>query len=981
MAKKKLSHFFSSTEATLNHPFFYQRIFAIICHQQRQKYKKSLDPFSFLEEEYETLSRKLDHSQIQESCAVRNVLKAKQLATILIDDQGKVLPQQVLMAIDKLTKHLYSLGPDRQYDAKRQQHLLAVLKHIASNKEIVRLLNQISYPHHNRLASELIRQTLNLPASIPLTDAHATRVVLSAWLCLLRQNVGSCFATAPATIIQTEQPEHFLKDLNDLLIFCRLSRIVRGEEYFVPLSHTWGNGDLKKPLLLKKEQKISPKIWQSPGLIAAFEAAHLFEKETSKSKSSILKNWLMPLLEQKKESGYFVLTTEEIIRFVLLQKLQLSESQLKRESVHAKERLPAHLIMMPPSALKEPKSIHAKCARFYQLFEQAKNAFKLLTDHPLLKAWEFTLASFSETKLQFASWNLYASLGMNTDEPGGIGAQIYSLVKEKIDQIKRETEEIQLEYEAAFSKVKIAESRLQHASEEEAKWLRSDFQNRLSEFRFLEEQKTSLQKKAEALVHLYEHLYEFYQALFKDYFQEVYDAEMQEVQANPFDDSPAGFRLLYKHGRSQPSQWSYLKSLEEYIEALIAFFIATESQIASSIDPQLNKEFAEIVSAIVIHLRTKEFQESAFHRMAIAHRTPLIKDPLNHLEKVEKKPWAYTSGGTMNTLISCYYELEQFPTTEEKWIESEMELLVFIVDTLKLMPTPSLNPYLKKERFSLLMHSPTHAFLLKPNYFPFEETWQNQEFTYTSVRDKFVKPAELFVRQMLLNQEMVVHFINILSQEIPPDFLPRYREVFRHLQGPLTPLTLREAILENFSNDRGLQVRGRSILPITIVDHLLFTHLPFFSSDQLPQRVANLLEQLTLTKKEKSSALRWLEKIPLRALSFTISAAELQNICKSLLCLAKRKSLSSNDYHLEISLAARALGYALPMPLIFADTNWVKEEFGFVVNPGTATLELWRLDYTASAGYPMPSWKEWLDGSHPSRTWGIYNQPFQYGQW
>ena len=70
----------------------------------------------------------------------------------------------------------------------------------------------------------------------------------------------------------------------------------------------------------------------------------------------------------------------------------------------------------------------------------------------------------------------------------------------------------------------------------------------------------------------------------------------------------------------------------------------------------------------------------------------------------------------------------------------------------------------------------------------------------------------------------------------------------------------------------------------------------------------------------------------------------------------------------------------MPAPLIFADTNWVKEMFGFVVNPGTGKLELWRLDYTGSNGYPMTSWKQWVNGSRPDLRWGIYVKPFEYGK-
>jgi len=987
VSRKSLNDFLSSVKAVLNDSLFYPRIFALVARECRAERKKLKDPsFEFLTEEYEELSRRLDKSQIQESCSVRNVLRTKNLADLLINEKGDLRTDLIPGLIDRLKSNLYSLGPNRQYDAKRQEHILSVLNQLVNNKEVVLLLKKIDRPYSNKLAEDLIRQTLLLPSSfIALTDVHAKRAVLAAWFCLLRQNVGSCFATAPAEIIQAEQPELFLQDLIDLLTFCSLKRTFEGIEYSVPLSDTWGNGDLKKPLVVKKtSQGISPEIWYSPGLIAAFEAMGLLAKnEADKNKIIQLKKWLERIFKQKCYDSYYITTAEEIIRIVLLETLGLSEQSLKEYENRPRDMMQSQLFILPVNKTKLSMTIGEKCSNFYSFFDQAKNAFKALADNPLLKAWEFTLASFSETKLEFTSWNLYAGLGMSADEPGGIGEQIQSKIQSKLNQINALTQDLQYECEAAYAQVKTLESRLRHTSgEKEMQWLKMDYQNRLNQYQLLEDQRNIARQKAQAFVHLYDTLYESYIELFKEYFQEVYDADMQEVQSNPFDDSPAGFRLLYKHGRNNPSQWTRLRGLNDYVESLTSFFVATEPHITSLIDKEVERDFAEIVSNIITYIRTKEFQETAFYRMATAHKTSVIQDPLNHLEKIEKKPWSYTSGGTMNTLVNCYYGIGQKPLQEEKWVENEMELLVFIVDTLKLMPYRYLDPYLKKQRFSLLMHSPTHAFLLKPNTYPFYEAWQNDEFTYTSVRDRFVKPAEIFISGLLLDDEMIRYFIEILGEKIPENYQPRFKNVFRDLKGPLTSLSLREMIFDTFEQDKGLQFHKRPVLSIDEVDSALFKHLPFFHTDQLKKRVSQILEHLPgIDQHKREDILKLLENISLSRLSLIMSSHNLQEACKALICIREMSTSTRYDYHFHINQAARKLGYAIPNPLIFADSNWMKDEFGFVVNPGTARLELWRLDYTASVGYPMSSWKEWVNGSRPHGKWGIFVKPPEYGQY
>ena len=264
--------------------------------------------------------------------------------------------------------------------------------------------------------------------------------------------------------------------------------------------------------------------------------------------------------------------------------LGITEKQVKEYENRPRGMVQTQLFMQLLSS-KNTRRNWRSCANFLHLFEMAKNAFKSLADNALLKAWEFTLASFSDIKYEFARWNFYASLGLQTNEPGGIGQCIYQIIQHKLDQANRKVQEIQYEYEMVYTQVKTLEARMRHAStEKEMQWLKMDYQSRMNEFYFLEEQRNEAQNQATALVNLYDTLYKLYVELFKDYFQEVYDADMQEVTTGPFDDSPAGFRLLYKHGRSNTSQWTRIQNHHEFIDALAAFFVATEPQIAHALE-------------------------------------------------------------------------------------------------------------------------------------------------------------------------------------------------------------------------------------------------------------------------------------------------------------------------------------------------------------------------------------------------------------
>lgn len=480
MRRKEIERILSSAKAPLDHPLFYPRIFALAAKLRGRERLAESDALSQIAaEEYEELSRRLDRSQIQESCSVRNVLRTRELAFLLIDEKGDLNSALLPPLIACFKSHLYSLGPERGCDGKRQEHILNVLQLLNSEKSLVFLLKKITRPLTNKLAEDLIRQTLQLPLGTNVTDGHARQAAFSAWACYLRQNVGSCFATAPAEIIQAEQPELFLKDLIDLIATGTLKRTYGGVENSVPLSSSWGGGDLKKPLLIHLlSTGIEPEIWHSPGLIAAFEAAGFFKREERLvEKIRQLEGWIKPLIQKLHPAFYCILTAEEVIRKVLMHAQGISEKQLKEYESRPRPMLQTQLIMQAPIASKNAASLGERCQQFLKLFEDAKNAFKSLADNALLKAWEFTLASFSDTKYEFARWNFYASLGLQTNEAGGIGQCIHQIIQHKLDQANRKVQDIQYEYEMVYTQVKTLEARMRSASSErDAQWLKIEHQ-------------------------------------------------------------------------------------------------------------------------------------------------------------------------------------------------------------------------------------------------------------------------------------------------------------------------------------------------------------------------------------------------------------------------------------------------------------------------------------------------------------------------
>ncbi len=959
---------------------FYNKTFSYVA-KRRKAERSDDDILAVVAEEYDALSKRVDATKIQESCSIRNVLRTRELAKLLIDEQGNLKTDLLPRTIEVLEKHLYSIGPERQYDAKRQEQIIRVVKMLQEDKKLVRLLHSVTRPHQHKIADQIIRYTLNLPSHEGITDAHARQAALAAWMCYLRQNVGSCFATAPAIIVHNEQPKQFLEDISEILSTGRLKRTFGGVEYTVPLSPSWGNGDLKRPILMENNGKqISPKVWQSPALIAALEVTELFDaKESLRHKVKRAKKIITGVLDAPaKEQPFFLINSEKILQRVLMQHFQITPQDLEEYESRPQEVIQTGLLV---HAHEVPKG--KGYAHYYLQLDHAKNVFKSLEENALLKSWEFTVASFAETKAAFTRWNLYSSLGLKPEENGGIGATLYTILQDKLQQYNSRVHELQQEYEALYTQVKYMEGRMRRAStEQELKWLKIEYQSRSNEFHSVEEMRDEANQKAKKIANLYNVLMDHYDVLFPQYFQEVYDADMHDVESGPYDDSPAGFRLMYKHGRANTSLWTMIHNPNEFIEALISFFTTTETEVASLPELEgMQDVLTEIITAVVNHIRTKEFLETAFHRMALAHKTRPIENPLEHLDQIKKKPWVYTSGGVMSTLVSCYFRRDQKPTDVDRWVESPTELLIFLIDTIKQIPPKLSQEFYRSSRASLLMHSPTHAFLLKPKFQPFMDACLNEDFTYTWVRDHIISKMQNFVFQLKLSEEMTDFLFDRLKERIPDAFRHHFsRRNFRDMYGEITPKIFREQVLEYVQQNRQLRVLAQSFLGEEELDRFLYSMLPLFRTSDLKRRLTEILGEFNQELGGRKVQMeKEIENICDHIGDHRIFSAEmLRNLCKSLLCFVLDDTSFPADYHWSVSQAARKHGYTMPMPIIFADTNWVKDHFAFLINPGTEELEFWRVDYTGTRGAPMTSWKMWVNGSRKDATWGVYTHSYEY---
>jgi hypothetical protein len=872
-----------------------------------------------------------DASLVQDSVRFRLKKRAVWIAKAVISSTGQLEKDKIESILNRLKKqgHITYLGG--YGDGPGLEHMMAVLERFLTDEALGKFLQRFHPPLCHAFAEDLIRDSLGAFKENSLSSASIQRAVLSACLCPLRQNVGSCFATAPAILIQKERLDLLLQDLYDLLMTGKMKRTFGGSEFSVPLSPTSGGGDLYKHIQ-KKEALLSP------SLKIGFEAIGV-DENTSKE--------LLSLVFESKTS----LPVIQLIHEALLRHFGLKEEDLESHKEAMRSFFKSKEFM--EGIQRAPLSKKRQLAEELLLKEKkVQEAFKACIDHPLLKAWEFSIASFSDVKTEFSSWNLYASLGLHHEEEGGIGQILYAVLQKDLEEENRKVEEYNQEYQIAENQLRATEALLKSAStESDIRRLKAEFASRLYHMRTCLELRDAHYTNSSQCSLFFSFLLQEYEKRFPEYFQEIYDAKMQDLEAELYEDSPAGFRLMYKHGRSNPSAWTMIYTAEEYIDSLVDFFLKIEPQVSGASSwKEAAKINERLTTLIVSHLRTELFLKTAISRIEKAHQRVLSLE-----EKRKRMPWAYTSGGNMSMLLKIYYRKEAEVFEEKKCVKSALELLVFLLDVLKTMPLSYTELY-EVQKKGMLVSSPSHAFILYPSWPLFKEGWHADLFTYTWVRDFVLKKGQSFYEAIRLSLSEQSFLIDELGKQLPSRLASSLKTVLLAQESSIG--SFKEQLMKVLSYAPGATDK---------MDSFLYEMLPLQSAENVKSCVLKILDDL-----DKEKVYEILDQIPEMS-SEWIGAIQLKELAKTIYLRSEKTLGLSFDLHEKIGARASFLGLSAPRPLLFADTNWPHYHFGFVVNPSSQQLELWRFDPTGSTGIPMRGWRKYLTEENVD-SWAVYRE-------
>ncbi len=868
---------------------------------------------------------------------------------------------EVLLEIET---SLFDLSTDYEQDVLYKEHWMAILNQFKKNTALQKQILLLPMPDANMRNETFIRQTLGLSISEKITHQEVAQLVLSAILHPLRQKVGSCFATAPAILIQSEQIAGLIKDLSELLNTGVLKRTFIGHEHIAPMSYFWAKGILNQSVHLNSKTL----IWESFELIKSLEELKIFPKNNSvNSNKEIIKSYLAEFIARNRDKKVYL---HQVLKVILLSYLKIDEEKLKKpNNIQSIKTSPS---LYNDQALALPNNIE----KFEALYQKAGQILINIYENIFLKTWEYTVASFAETQSDFFRWNLYVSLGFDTKSDYSIAKCIYLYMEKQMYTFEEKIQHHQKEYEQEFFRVKMLENKVANIeSERMASWVKVEYQSHLNEMNYHLKMRNRLIDKKEKMSGLLVEILKVYDQFFPRYFQEIYDPIIQQTSQEILEDSPAGFRLIYKHGRQDPTLWMPITSKDEFTQSLKDFFSQTEYEISKSETMEdFKEEYSQIVTEIILLIQSEEFIKNAQKRVLKYYKIPLNQNALED-ENQFYTPWCYISGGTMEGLLRHYYRRDIFFEKESKKVANVTELLAFFIDTIRSFTQQQLNLFIESPHKSLLINSPNHAFLFKPGWLPLLEIWKKETYSFSWICDHMVGPQMHFLESIKVYPIDVRYFLEKLLTQFP--YLKLWMDQNIHWPNYAIPLVkMREKIAECLSQIPKHQ--ASFTVNLEWVDHQIYQTFPLHLQSDIFEKGQICLRQLIPNEAEFQKALWTFEQISHKYLDkLFISSLDFYEMLKQTIACLYQATTFSKNWSADILEVMRHNQLTFAKPLFFADTNWPYYYFAFVLSPATLKLELWRMNKLGNQGYPMHQWDSHFSEESPQQ-WSIFTNPAEY---
>lgn len=798
-------------------------------------------------------------------------------------------------------------------------HIFGCLQYAISNFDDVNAMIQEtkvpSTPSHKQMIQESLQSFAN---SFDTTKQQVKAAILASWFFRMRQQVGSCFSTALAIHIQAEQPLNFIKGLVELVSTGKLVRVVDGHEFFVPLIPESGLGSINN--VISNSSSTMSRILTSPLFSDLFLSVNAnYHAEYSKIVAD--QSRLQSVLAQLSALGANI-----SIRLLL-------ETIVK--------------IMFP-----NQKELEGLITR----------AFISLADIALLRTWDYTLASFSDSSGSLTQKIVYIALGWNSSQKEGVGKVLQQTISALFDAQDKKLKELRDVYHSMQSAADASAAMMRSASSyENMKSASRSYSARTMSMSSIESEFQQERNKSECLSDLFNHLTDEVLVSLPSHFAEIYHVPNDTYTLSSIiADSPARFRLVSKQNTSR-GEWKKIQTPKEFINSISEFFRSIETDVIDRINNKfstnVSDEISECFQSITQHMYGRTFIEYAFLRIAHNYEVKIPIDVTNKIEWLSAQgiaPWSLPSGGSPNILLSSYY----FQSSPPPSVSTE---ILFPIDVFKLSVLAA-KKYKQSDFFLqedinrlgyMIAASPNHVFRTMVNHFldiqklPIESIDMPIQTYMDSIIDSMRFP--------LFNDDQVLEIIDVIQQE----FHLRIKTIPKGSLLINVVDNLKQVISQEFDVAHAKYVVESAVLQC----------LPFVDTSSGTWILNNIIQPLCT--KHKIDFATWKN-----AFAYTLQSFSRAHIGSHKMMYAIMDACpvlcSNKDLLGDLCTIMRNAKMLINPPMIFGDLNWDLDYIGLGVSPWTYNPELWICFRHGLKPKPLTLWDKFFTDSENSKDWLVY---------
>lgn len=368
------------------------------------------------------------------------------------------------------------------------------------------------------------------------------------------------------------------------------------------------------------------------------------------------------------------------------------------------------------------------CKRYYKEKEytvplQIHTSYiaRVKKDAPLLHmAFEYTLASFSDTASDTLRYHLSHLLGIESDPLVGMSAYLVSLANEDHTLLEKELVGYSHEFDRAQGKMRYTTNRLSSVdSKEKERRLQRELD---ADSYHLRSVKDMYHEHAEALdivAALPKKMIDGMFATVDTFFTELYDPDI--VFSTIDEDAPAGFSLYYTGGHAITDHWKKVSSFDDFRTYFASFVERSVYDLVSEETSSTEKKYMEK------YIR-------ALHSF-ILHKN--IHDVFSFEEKNAETYFQRKSGGNMESVIARYSLSKKISTVAISG-ETLIDRACILIDFVKDAPFRESNAWRLEEESRILMQTGKHGCLFMPGLPLFQQAVEEKGFTYSWFRDEFL---------------------------------------------------------------------------------------------------------------------------------------------------------------------------------------------------------------------------------------------------